>query len=303
MPLRTAFQPMSGKCAEEHEWSTLIPEYCDRYNRNMSASTSLSQAKQTSTVPGASGRRDHSVHEREGRGGVADELVVTVAALTRWRDASGGVTVIAIDGHGASWKSTIAEGLCSRTGASLVHTDDFFVPCGQRAVGSNRPEPWRAPATPAGETGRSLASYYEVIRLRLEALEPLRAGQEAVFHAFDWDSGAVSSKVTRVEPSSLVLLEGVYSAAPELGDLVDKAIYVDTPEPERLRRLRRDVAPEDWDGEWLRAEKEYFTGTRPLESFDLVIRGAGGARPAPQSARAPNGGRSAGSSDDEEHRR
>jgi para-aminobenzoate synthetase len=240
---------------------------------------------------------------REGRSGLADELVVAVAALTRWRDASGGVTVVAIDGHGASGKSTIAEGLCARTGASLVHTDDFFVPSGQRAVGPDRPGPWRAPAPPAGETGRRLAGYYEMIRLRLEALEPLRAGHEAVFHAFDWDSGAVSGKVTRVEPSGLVLLEGVCSAAPELGDLVDRAIYVDTPEPERLRRLRRDVAPEDWDGEWLRAEKEYFAGTRPLESFDLVIRGGGVARPAPQSARAPGGGRRAGSSDDEEHRR
>jgi len=268
----------------------------------MSPSTSSSQAKQASTVTGAPGRRDRSGREREGPSGLADELVVAVAALTRWRDASGGVTVVAIDGHGASGKSTAAESLCATTGASLVHTDDFFVPSGQGVAGPDRPGPWRAPATPAEETGRRLASYYEVIRLRLEALEPLRAGHEAVFHAFDCDSGAVSGEVTRVKPSSLVLLEGVYSAAPELGDLVDKAIYVDTPEPERLRRLRRSVAPEDWDAEWLRAEKEYFTGTRPLESSDLVIRGAGGARPVPQSARAPGGGRRAGSFDDEEHR-
>ena len=135
-------------------------------------------------------------------------------------------------------------------------------------------------------------------RMRAEALEPLRAGREAVFRPYDWDAGAVSRARTRVAPSDLVLLEGVYSGAPELGDLVDRAICVDTPEPERLRRLRGRIAPEDWDYEWLAAEQEYFAGVRPLHSFDLVIGGTGDLSPGPQGACAPDGGRRTSSSPD-----
>ena len=67
-----------------------------------------------------------------------------------------------------------------------------------------------------GGARRGIGSFYDVTRLRVESLEPLRAGHEAVFHAFDWDLGAVAGRETRVEPSDLVLLEGVYSGAPEL---------------------------------------------------------------------------------------
>ncbi len=206
-----------------------------------------------------------------------DRLEVAVRALLLWRGAIGGVTVVAIDGYGASGKSTIAESLCARTGARLIRTDDFFMPDRQRARAPRRGGPTSVTVAHATETGRGIGAFYDVARLRDEGLEPLRAGRAAVFHAFDWDSGAVSGGQTRVEPNDLVLFEGVYSGAPELGDLVDRAIFVDTPEPERLHRLRGRVAPEDWDEEWLRAEKEYFACTRPLESFDLVISGTGAA--------------------------
>ncbi len=239
-------------------------------------------------MSGAPGRREHPGGTQEGRGGLTDEVIdLAVRALELWRGAGGGVTIVAIDGHGASGKSTIAEGLCARTGASIVRTDDFFMSRGQDVPVAERGEPRSVTAASVGETGRRIGSYYDVSRLRAEGLEPLRAGREAVFRAFDWDLGAVSSKQTRVEPNDLVLLEGVYSGAPELGDLVDRAIYVDTPEPERLRRLRGRIAPEDWDEEWLRAEKEYFDSARPLKSFDFVIRGAGGSDSDARPPRAP----------------
>ena len=57
-----------------------------------------------------------------------DELDVAVNALGLWRGANRGVTIVAIDGYGASGKSTIAERLSVRTGAGLVRTDDFFLP-------------------------------------------------------------------------------------------------------------------------------------------------------------------------------
>jgi uridine kinase len=214
------------------------------------------------------------------REGLADDvLAVAAGALARWRGAGRAVTIVALDGHGASGKTTIAQQLCAVTGASLVHTDDFFsTDAASRERSGNR----------------TLASYYDVSRLRREALEPLKAGREAVFHPYDWEAGALSHRQVRVAPTDLVVLEGVYSAARLLADLVDKAIYVKTPEPERLGRLQGRVAPDEWDSEWLRAEQEYFSAERTGESFDLVIRGSSTAPPVPRGARAPVEGRRAG---------
>jgi len=214
--------------------------------------------------------------------GLSDEVLAQVAGVvTRWRGAAGGVTVVAIDGQGASGKSTIASQLCAVSGASLVHTDDFFVPRGR--VAQNR------------ERRDDLGSYYDLARIRAEALEPLRAGREAIFDIFDWAGGTVSSEKSRVGPQGLVVLEGVCSGAPRLADLVDKAIYVLTPEPERLSRLRGRIAPEDWDAEWLVAEEVYFSTVRRPESFDLVIRGSRAVPPVPREARVPFEGRHSGS--------
>ena len=43
--------------------------------------------------------------------------------------------------------------------------------------------------------------------------------------------------------------------------------------PRGWRASRGRIAPQDWDSEWLQAEKQYFSATCPLRSFDLVISG------------------------------
>jgi uridine kinase len=176
---------------------------------------------------------------------------------------------VAMDGHGTAGKSTLAAEVARVTAAALVHTDDFFL---QR--------PARAGRRPPGP--RSLRQYYDWRRIRAEALEPLRAGRNATFRCFDWSRGTVRGGVATVRPSDLILLEGVFSAAPELSDLVDWSVFVDTPERERLRRLQAQVAPDDWDADWLAVQQSYFDRTRPAASFDLVVSGAspGPAGPA-----------------------
>lgn len=169
-----------------------------------------------------------------------------ISAADRWH-AGRARLVIAIDGHGAAGKSTIAGIVASRTGAALVRTDDFFIEATGPAPGRTQPE-----------AGLSIGRYYDWARLRAEALEPLRARD-------------------RVLPSSLIVVEGVTSAAPALSDLVDRSVLVDTPEAERMRRLRARVSPEEWDDDWLVAEQAYFDRVRPLPSFDLVVSGAGAA--------------------------
>jgi uridine kinase len=187
-----------------------------------------------------------------------------VSVVGGWQASRSAITrplVVAIDGHGASGKSTVARTLTAEMPAALVHTDDFFRPTAEM-----------------GGVRQSIADYYDWQRLRAEALGPLFAGHSASFRRFDWDSSALGGLVT-VASAELILLEGVFSAAPVLSDMVDRAIFVETPEPERIRRLRQLIAPEEWDDDWLAAERAYFCGTRPPSSFDLVVPGTPGSTP------------------------
>jgi uridine kinase len=196
-------------------------------------------------------------------GGAARRVI---RAAHRWQAAEPGILVVAVDGHGAAGKSTIAAAVAYATGAALVRTDDFFQ---------------RPPARPGGapDGGQALAQYYDWRRIRAEALEPLRGHRGAAFRRFDWPRGAGLGPCVTVEPSGLIVLEGVFSAAPELSDLVDQSVLVDTPEQERLRRLHARVPPDEWDADWLAAEQAYFDVIRPRSSFGLIVPGTG-PRPA-----------------------
>ncbi len=193
-------------------------------------------------------------------GGGAARRVVT--AVVRWHAAQPGVLVVAIDGHGGAGKSTLAAAVAQATGAALVHTDDFFQPPAHRPGGP-----------PAG--GRSMAQYYDWRRIRAQAMQRLKAGRRATFRRFDWERGGGLDGTVTVAPAALLVLEGVFSAAPELSDLTDRSVLVDTPEQERLRRLRARVTPDEWDPDWLIAERAYFGTIRPPSSFDLVVSGTG----------------------------
>src|ERR1039457_2933314 len=135
-------------------------------------------------------------------------------------------------------------------------------------------------AAPRAAGGHSMAQYYDWRRIRAQAVQPLKAGRRATFRRFDWERGAGLDGAVTVAPAALIVLEGVFSAAPELSDLMDRSVLVDTPEQERLRRLRARVTPEEWDPDWLIAEQAYFGAIRPPSSFDLVVSGMGINPPA-----------------------
>jgi uridine kinase len=195
-----------------------------------------------------------------------------ISAAAGWRAAhDADVLVLAIDGHGAAGKSTIAAAVAEATRAALVHTDDFFDP-GPEPGGPHRSR-LGVPAGGSPPIEQALSGYYDWRRLRAQALEPLRAGRGAAFRRFDWERGSGLNGTVTVAPSALILLEGVFSAAPELSDLVDRAVFVDTRSRERLRRLRALVTPEEWDDDWLIAEQAYFDVIRPPSSFDLIVPG------------------------------
>ncbi len=158
-----------------------------------------------------------------------------VAAIRGWQVEHAAPLVVAIDGYGASGKTTIASEVALELDAATVHTDEYYEDHGTfDAVDGPHP----------------MARYYHWDALRRECLEP-----------------------TIEDGVPLILVEGVSSAAPALADLINRTVFVATPEPVRLDRLHQRITDDEWDEEWLAAERVYF-GSRPAESFDLIVAGA-----------------------------
>jgi para-aminobenzoate synthetase len=128
-----------------------------------------------------------------------------------------------------------------------------------------------------------LTGVFDWARVRSDALEPLRAGQPARWHAFDFERGlgeggvySLKEQATEVAPAPTILVEGAYAAAPPLRDLIDLAVLIHT---QNEARHSRAVARGDdaeflarWHRIWDEVEAYYFEHVCPPETFDLIIR-------------------------------
>ncbi len=188
---------------------------------------------------------------------MATQPEAVAAAIRAWSSNSHPL-VVAIDGHGAAGKSTLAENLRSHLDVAVIHTDDFF-----------RAETERNGHT----TDAPMDRYYDATRLRDEVLVPLLEGNDVHFRAFDEADDEFREEPVTVKPASVIVLEGVGSAGPALRDLVNRTILVHTPVDTRTERLQRQIAQEDWDEDWLEAERRYFKQLGPGH-FDLTVSGS-----------------------------
>jgi uridine kinase len=178
--------------------------------------------------------------------------------------------VVALDGGSGAGKSTIAERLMRLTDVALVRLDDFY----QTLIPESH--------LPHQTVEHRLNGVFDWARVRSEALEPLRAGQPARWHAFDFGRGlgedgtySLKERVTEVPPAPTILVEGTYSAAPPLRDLIDLAVLVDAQnEARHLRTVARGDDAEflaRWHRIWDEVEAYYFEHVSTPETFDLII--------------------------------
>lgn len=193
---------------------------------------------------------------------IADAIQQTLATHGR-------PVVVALDGGSGAGKTTLARLVQERTGAALIHLDDFYT--------TTVPEHgWLERSVP-----ERLRDVFDWERACRDALAPLRAGQPARWQAFDFAGDltadgtyALQRAATVVAPASVILLEGAYSAAPPLASLVDLAVLVQVSAAERSRRTAlRDPAAflDPWHAIWDEVEAYYFSQVRPPHSFDLVV--------------------------------
>jgi uridine kinase len=114
------------------------------------------------------------------------------------------LTLVAIDGHSAAGKTSLAREIeQSLSDVSVIHMDDFY-----RVMPTEERERLDA----AG--GYEL--YYDWQRLAQEVLKLLSQGQPASYRRYDWTRNELSRETLTLQPSGFVIVEGCYSARPEL---------------------------------------------------------------------------------------
>ena len=104
---------------------------------------------------------------------------------------------------------------------------------------------------------------FELSRLRAEVFEPLLAGRDARYAAWDWDARRPGG--TRVvEPRGIVVVEGVCALHRMFRDDYDVRVWVEAPYETRLDRgVARDgeAARATWVETWMPSEDRYVERT------------------------------------------
>ncbi len=174
---------------------------------------------------------------------VLDLVMSRPATLGRGR-------LVSIDGPAGAGKTTLADQVVARApGARVIHMDDLY------AGWDGLPD-----------VGRQLAGL----------LRPLADRLPGSYRRYDWHTEAFAETVT-VEPTDLLVLEGVGSGCRMHDDLIGVLVWVDAPYDLRMRRgIGRDgeaFAPH-WQA-WAEAERVHFARHRTRERADLVVDGSG----------------------------
>ena len=161
----------------------------------------------------------------------------------------GATRIVAVDGRAGSGKSSLARRLAERTGATVVHTDDFAA--------------WD-----------DLAGWWP--RFDADVLVPLLNGRDAHFQVRDWEGDEFGRSLGpwKTAPwTPVVVIEGVTAARREATGRLAYRAWVEAALDVRLGRgLGRDGEDhrELWLG-WQRQEDEFFTVDQPDRRADLIV--------------------------------
>jgi uridine kinase len=183
---------------------------------------------------------------------------------------------VALDGRSGSGKSTLAALVSERLSVPATATSIVTVIEGDQFYAGGSAASWDQ------RTAAERASGVIDWRRQRTLLQQLRDRGDGTWSPFDWDSEDWDSDdpPLRAEPvrsvvAPVVMLEGAYSARPELHDLLDLRVLLDVPTDVRHRQLLEREGKEylsDWDARWSEAEDHYFGSVMPATQFDLVLR-------------------------------
>lgn len=207
---------------------------------------------------------------------VAAPLVSHLRTLMEDGRSGAEVFIVALDGRSGAGKSTVAAAVVAafgldRAGAAIVSViegDEFY------AGGSHS----RWDRRSAAEKADRVIDW----RRQHAVLAALKDLGSASWHGFDWASDdwdaenvPFVAEPTHLAATPIVILEGAYSARPELDELIDLRVLLDLPaEIRRQQLLEREgeAYRADWEARWSEAEVHYFTSVMPPERFDLILQ-------------------------------
>lgn len=165
--------------------------------------------------------------------------------------------IVAIDGRGASGKSTLAERLCQQVPRSaIIHTDDVA---------------WHEP-------------YFAWDRLLADhLLQPLHRGEDVSFRPPAWAHHGREGTIDVSSDVDLVVVEGVGASQRELENLIDATVWVQSDfAAAEERGIARDIA-EGVNGdteqtiaywhEWMSEELRFLRRQRPWERACVIVAG------------------------------
>ena len=104
-------------------------------------------------------------------------------------------------------------------------------------------------------------------------LAPLSWGEPARWRPHDWAGGRLADWVD-LPPQQLVVVEGCCVGVPPVADRLSYLVWIDTPEPERVRRLEER---DDWEAyaphyqQWHAQESALQGGSGTDGRADLVV--------------------------------
>lgn len=192
-----------------------------------------------------------------------ERLADAVASATATSPAP---AVVAVDGRGASGKSTLARRLADALpNAVVIHTDDVA---------------WHH-------------SFFDWVDLLLAGvIEPARAGQSVAYRPPAWDKRGRAGAIEVPVGTRFIVVEGVGASRRELDPLLNHRIWVQSDFFAAERRgIERDIAQgvngdateafAFWH-EWMAQEIPLLASDRPWERADLTVCGT------PMSAVGPH---------------
>lgn len=172
--------------------------------------------------------------------------LVAVLALIDAASPGNSLVVIGIGGHGGVGKSTLARAISDHLpSVQIIPTDSFWS-----------------------------GAQFDLPRLRV-VLDGLLAGRSATYEEWDWTGGRLAGHRT-VEPTGLVIIEGVCALHQMFRDDMSVRIWVEAPYDVRLARgIARDGEHmrSTWTDVWMPSEDAYVARDNPHACAQLTVDG------------------------------
>ena len=179
------------------------------------------------------------------------QVRAVVQAARAARPAVGRTVVVAVDGRSGSGKTVLVTAVAEALGCPVVHLDEVY------------------PGWDGLEAGVALVTTH--------VLEPVARGEPAAYPRWDWMRSRPGRSIP-VGVGTHLVLEGCGALVPPAAAFAAVRVWVDAPtEVRRERALSRDgetYAPH-WD-RWAAQEDAVYSGARPWETADLVLRTVAG---------------------------